>query len=568
MTIQELIKMSYQDTQTYLDELPHEVTYTRMKNLIRDTLLPDKTTLYNYTNFEIFEIILDYSNYKVYDHETTIALTQEVKDIVNSWSYKDLDALEQICSPENNLDLVLDTIYKLKLNSNFVNYELRPTFKIMGNFILFKHYLEQQQVRKINGPVLRNAYKHTDFEVLMKILQEDLSNVQYEDRMSKIQKRLEVTKEVEEYLNDGRLNTITELKSEWHTYLHPDLLAEIYNILFTNIKKEYEQESETNMRLTYLTNKTPLISYLYTNKINPKDVNNLEELNKIEFNILLKRIEFFKLLNIPLILILNNYQEYLTTLKEDTINTFTYYINKNILKKETILKDITILNKELNIKTNYEILKTIIDFNNTYYEDKILLINPHNLRNRISILKEYNLNTNNYIYLLCNFKYLEIYDLMIENNIPKYLLINICNTYDPLLTIKKIIICNLINEPYETERHLLKREIREKNNFYVPDNEIDNYLNKRYIPNNIETNSINEITKQEEIISLDKQYRYGDLYIFNKIKISRPKVLRYLQTTRHNIKDNIYLAIITSSILSEEELINIQYCLKKHFMVK
>lgn len=569
MTIQELINNSLQETQTLIDEMPHEETYRRMAKLISDALLPDKTNLYNYTNYDIFVILIDYCNYNVYDHNTTIALTSEVESIVNSWTYSDVDTLDSICNPEkNDLDTVIDTIYKLKLNSNFVNYELRPAFRVLCNFLLFKHNIEQQKAKRINSGVLKIAYRNTDIEVLMKILREDVDKVCYDERMDLLQKRLATTLEVQEYLNSGKLYTLTEMIDDWHRYLEPNLLAEIYNIIFNNIQIEYNKASETNLQLTYTINRTPLVSYLYTNKINPKDVHNLKELNEIDYNILIKRIEFFKSLNIPLIEILNNYQEYLLTLKESTINTFTYYINKNILSKETILKDITILNKELTIQTNYEILKPIIDFNNIYYQDTILLLNSRTLRDRISILKEYNLNQNNLTYLLANYNYLYIYDLLIENKIPTYLFINICKTYNPLLTIKKIIICQEINEPYETERHLLPKEIKDINSFYIPDEEIDNYLNKRYIPNTKETPSINDITKDPIIMSLDESYRHGDVYIFDKVRISRPKVLKYLQTTKQDIKDNIYLAIITSSILSEEELLNIQYCLKKHFMIK
>ena len=569
MTIQELINNSLQETQTLIDEMPHEETYRRMAGLISDALLPDKTTLFNYTNYDIFVILIDYCNYNVYDHNTTIALTSEVESIVNSWTYSDVDTLDSICNPEkNDLDTVIDTIYKLRLNSNFVNYELRPAFRVLCNFLLFKHNIEQQKAKRINSGVLKIAYRNTDIEVLMKILREDVDKVCYDERMDLLQKRLATTLEVQEYLNSGKLYTLTEMIDDWHRYLEPNLLAEIYNIIFNNIQIEYNKASETNLQLTYTINRTPLVSYLYTNKINPKDVHNLKELNEIDYNILIKRIEFFKSLNIPLIEILNNYQEYLLTLKESTINTFTYYLNKNILSKETILKDITILNKELTIQTNYEILKPIIDFNNIYYQDTILLLNSRTLRDRISILKEYNLNQNNLTYLLANYNYLYIYDLLIENKIPTYLFINICKTYNPLLTIKKIIICQEINEPYETERHLLPKEIKDINSFYIPDEEIDNYLNKRYIPNTKETPSINDITKDPIIMSLDESYRHGDVYIFDKVRISRPKVLKYLQTTKQDIKDNIYLAIITSSILSEEELLNIQYCLKKHFMIK
>ena len=569
MTIQELINNSLQETQTLIDEMPHEETYRRMAKLISDALLPDKTNLYNYTNYDIFVILIDYCNYNVYDHNTTIELTSEVESIVNSWTYSDVDTLDSICNPEkNDLDTVIDTIYKLKLNSNFVNYELRPAFRVLCNFLLFKHNIEQQKAKRINSGVLKIAYRNTDIEVLMKILREDVDKVCYDERMDLLQKRLATTLEVQEYLNSGKLYTLTEMIDDWHRYLEPNLLAEIYNIIFNNIQIEYNKASETNLQLTYTINRTPLVSYLYTNKINPKDVHNLKELNEIDYNILIKRIEFFKSLNIPLIEILNNYQEYLLTLKESTINTFTYYLNKNILSKETILKDITILNKELTIQTNYEILKPIIDFNNIYYQDTILLLNSRTLRDRISILKEYNLNQNNLTYLLANYNYLYIYDLLIENKIPTYLFINICKTYNPLLTIKKIIICQEINEPYETERHLLPKEIKDINSFYIPDEEIDNYLNKRYIPNTKETPSINDITKDPIIMSLDESYRHGDVYIFDKVRISRPKVLKYLQTTKQDIKDNIYLAIITSSILSEEELLNIQYCLKKHFMIK
>ena len=159
--------------------------------------------------------------------------------------------------------------------------------------------------------------------------------------------------------------------------------------------------------------------------------------------------------------------------------------------------------------------------------------------------------------LLCNYKYLGIYDLIIENNIPSYLLIPICKTYNPLLTIKKIILSREINEPYETDTHSLRKEIRDKDSFYCLDEDIDTYLDRVYIKSNVQTTSIDNIVNNDYIKELDNTLRRGDVYIINNTKVSRPKVLRYLQSTK-NIKDNIYISMISDSLLSDEDILNIK----------
>ena len=567
MNITELIDISLIETRELLQELPPEKTYKEIEELIRNTIIPDKTKLYSYSNYEIFLTILDYTNYDTVNRHTTIEFLEEVKDTINNWNTDNIKDLESIFEPEIDETKIIEAIYNLGLNSNFTIYELRLAFKFISNFIKFKNKVQELSSGiRIDPKTLKRAFNYTILGDFARLLEKDLSDLNYETRKEQINGRIKYTLEVQKYHQDNKLQELNTIPPEWHHYLNPSLLEEIYHIVFKNQKKEYNQVLNINTKLKEEYNKTPLINYLYINKINPKDIPRISILNNIEFNFLLKKISFFQQLNYQLIDILINLVDYLLELDEDTINFYNYLINKNILKKETIINNLKILKDRLIVKTNYDILKTIIDFNNPYYKDTILLSDPHNLKDKISILKEYKISINNLIFLLCNFKYMNIYDLVIENNIPEYLLIPICNSSNPLLTIKKILISREINEPYETPNHILKKEITQSNNFLCPDNQIDNYLDKNYI-SDLPYLGINDITENKEVKELDEYYRIDNFYIFNNTKISRPKVLKHLQyfkTKNNRVKEYIYLSIISNSLLSNIDLDNINKCLNNN----
>lgn len=557
MLTTELIEKSLKETYDLLSEIPPKETYDSLLYLIKITNQNNKTDIYNMSNFEIFKIIVDFSNFENVDCNTIIKFLNEVVESVNNWTYKDIPTLKGVCIEELDQSILIDAIYKLGLNSNFTMLELRPAFRLMCEVLVFKHkVICLSNGSTPNHRIIKQVFNQTDLAAFVNVFDKYQRENNYPLREEQLKRRLKVTKELKQALKDNTLKDMLDINPEWHQYLDPSLLEEVYNILFENQNKKYREVHSINQRLNDTINRTPLVNYLYKNHINPKDIPNLEELNKIDFSYLLKRIEFFQTLKYPIYQILTELQDYFN-IEEDNISLISYLINKNIIKKETIINNLHILKDANILKTNYEILKPFIDFNNMYFKDTILLSPPKTLRNKISVLKEYTLSNNNLIFLLCNYKYLGIYDLIIENNIPSYLLIPICKTYNPLLTIKKIILSREINEPYETDTHSLRKEIRDKDSFYCLDEDIDSYLDRVYIKSNVQTNSIDNIVNNDYIKELDNTLRRGDVYIINNTKVSRPKVLRYLQST-NNIKDNIYISMISDSLLSDEDILNIK----------
>ena len=254
---------------------------------------------------------------------------------------------------------------------------------------------------------------------------------------------------------------------------------------------------------------------------------------------------------------------YLFNTDLNTINKFNFYLDKGIIKKETLKNDLSILDKLNIIETNYSILKNIIDITSPYYSDSILLLQTTELKRRLSILSQYRLSVNNYMFLLTNFNYLNIYDLLIENQIPTYLFISICKTEDPILTVKKIMISKELDIPYENNGRLTK-EIRAVNGFMCPNESIDDYIEDsvpEYIMGNIQRSTIDSILKHPLVIQLDTSHRYGEIYKFGSTRISRAKVLSKLQTLlnkKQDIDNYLLFCILSESILNDSNIAEIK----------
>ena len=190
--------------------------------------------------------------------------------------------------------------------------------------------------------------------------------------------------------------------------------------------------------------------------------------------------------------------------------------------------------------------------NNQFYNDELILVDNKELQNRLSVLKEYSLSLNNYIYLLCNYNFIKIYDLVIESNIPDYLFITICKSKNPLNTIKRIKIYQSIEEKIETPSHSLRKELLSETKFLIPDDKLDNYL-PNIVPNIVlEPINGNKITEIPSYLNELEKYKNNNVYVINGIRISRPKFLRNFEHKRH--ESSYFIAsLISNSILNETE---------------
>lgn len=543
----------------------------------------DLAALMNLSNYELFLVYFCCNNdsmslvyegkYNFFDEPITYnelyKIIDESEEFINSWTMSDYTKIRKLIEFKNSTELIATT-QDLGLSPYIVNYDFsQPVLSIL-NFLFFKEqYLKLQKLNK--SPSLM---KKESFKLYNKVLNDTLIAIIdrykamkkfFKDRKEVSEKRINAIDELIEAIDNDIILSLISIPNNWHQYLNDELLEPLYTLIMNNQKQEYKNACLENEKIKSVYNQTPFIKYLYDNKIDSNSINPiiLEKLNKIPYEELMAKINLFTRLSFDLNDILTKHIEYILNTDISIINQFNNYLDKGIIKTTSLMTNISILNSPKIIEINYSILRSIIDVHNIYYDDKLLLLNTLDLKNRLSILAEYNLSINNYMYLLSNIEYLKYYDLILENNIPTYLFISICKTSDPLNTIKKIIICKSIDIEYEQNGKLIK-EVKKPNSFMCPNDELDDFLPSvvdYYLPEPINGTCIYDIKDENIIKDIDKHYRKQDTYLIGDTEISRPKVLRNLQSIKNKQLDiNKYLlqAIISNSILNEGNITDIK----------
>lgn len=528
---------------------------------------PDKTDLCRTSNFEIFFMFLILANDNTLSFEETLAYCEEVKKAINSWTYdKDGHRLHEMQNGTNDDGTLRDykylsTLTDLGLTPIFVSYNMKLVYMCMYEFLKLKKDILQPQELTKKLPVhqrikiMNNIYKQSKFhnfvEVAGKCMDRDTRD--HEHRQYVSGKRIETTKEVISKIDDGTILTIEKIPGEWHQFLDPLLLELIYEIILDNLYKSKTEVEQTEQELLDKKNKSSLTTYLYNHNLNPYSLNErLQELEAIP-NII-EKIDFLKFIGIPLNDVLTKYSYYLTSLTEDQIKYLSFLIGNGILSNDTLKENLNIIEANYQkIISNYEILKDIVDFQNIFYDDKTLFKDIREIKIILSGLKEYKLSKNNYIFLLCHYEYLSIYDLMIENDLPESLFISICETENPLNTIKRILIYRNIGEPYETPNHFLKKDVTSEIKFVCDDSSLDEYLPNvvtTFGTNLLNGTSISTITENTLVKKLDDEYRVDNAYLIGDTTISRPKFLRNFESVQGN-PSYLISSLVSNSILDE-----------------
>lgn len=546
---------------------------------------PDKSELCNLPNLDVLTIFLNIQNNTKYSYDEIASACQTLKKEINGWTLEKDGENLLVMESQTNYDgslkhyKYLDTFSKLGFTPIFCDYIMSQIYICMYEFLKFKRdiaytkKITQGMPYKNRIALINNKYAASDFAYFVSIAKKILSErVEEHERRIEIAKiRLKYTKEFDKALENGEIDDLIEMPSAWHQYLDPRVLEDLYDVIHQNMLKKYTSLEQQQKELEQKLNKSSLVRFIYDNNLNPYSLpqTTLETLESIP-NIL-EYINFFTFLNIPLNNILTIYYKYLIQMNDDKLNTLRTLINQGILSKETIRHTPSIIDEYyLRLIANYEILKEIIDPTSIFYNDKILIQDSKYIRDILSILKEYNLSKNNYIFLLCNFEYIGIYDLMLEHEIPDYLFISICKTTNPLNTIKRILIYKNIDEPYTTSNNLLRKNLTIDSKFICPDEELDDYL-----PNFVEDmglnfvsgNSINGIVDSSYVARLDEEYRVDDLYVIGNVNISRPKFLRNFESVNSNTS-LIIPSLVSGSILDEREYHNLTSELKIHTLKK
>lgn len=564
-----------------LSEEPSKV-YEILDKIVNIAKRKDLEALMQLSNYELFLVYFCCNNdsmsliyegkYNFFDepitYEELYAVLEESEYYINSWTMKDYSRIRKMIDYKNSTELITAT-QDLGLSPYIINYDFsQPVISIL-NFLFFKEqYAEIKNAKKSPSLIKKELQKlYTDIlsATLTGIIDRYKSMKKFfSERKDVCQKRIQAIDELIKSIENETITTLINIPDNWHQYLTADLLEALYELTMNNQKKKHNEVCLENAKIKEQYEQTKFIKFLYDNSIDPNSLDKdlLEKLNNMPYEELITKINFFLRLSINVNDILTTYIDYILNIDISTIKDFNNYLDKGIIKKSTLLSDISILKNPLIIEVNYSILRSIIDVHNIYYEDKLLLLNTLTLKNRLSVLAEYNLSLNNYMFLLSNIEFLNIYDLMLEHNIPTYLFIYICKTVNPLNTIKKIILCQSIDIDYEMNGKLI-REVKRPNSFMCPNESLDEYLNSvvdTYLPEPIQGSYIYDIKEEPIIKSIDDYYQRNDKYLFGNTVISRPKVLRNLQHVKDqqlDIGKYLLQCIISDSILGEKDIYEI-----------
>lgn len=543
----------------------------------------DKSDLVRTSTYDIFLTFLYLFNSENFSYQETLKYCEEIKKDINGWTFdKDGRKLETVESKTNEDGSLTDwtavnTMTELGLTPIFVNYSMKLVYIAMYHFLKLKKDLlnPNDMIKKLPLPQriqwMKGVYKKNNFSTFVEYAQRIVACAEKDHafRQDVSSKRIKVTKEVLSMIENEQLEELYELPNDWHQYLEPRVLELVYDVVHTNAVKKKLALDETESALLSKRDKSALTTYLYACGFDPYSLDNIEEYEHIP-NII-EKLDFLKSLGIPVNNALLIHTDFLLNITDEQLEKMKFLVNSNVLSRTTLSSRLSTISKDFqSILNNYHMLKNIIDFNNIFYSDEILFKDIRKIKKMLSILKEYKLSLNNYIFLLCNFEYLSLYDLIMEKEIPEELFISICKTINPLNTIKRIIIYKSIGEDYSTPTNFLKKDVTNEDKFVCPDSMLD-----EYIPNVVETHrlnilsgeSISSIVNNPIVKQLDQKYRTGNTYIIGGIIISRPKFLRNFESVNGN-PDYMVLSLVSNSILNEQEYHVIINELNKHTLKK
>lgn len=530
----------------------------------------DKTELARILPYDVFITYVYLLNSDNFSYDETQKYCEEVKKAVNSWTFEkvciNLDIMESKTNEDGSLTdwSALNTMTELGLTPTFTNYNMKLVYIAMYHFLKLKRDIlnQNEMLKKLSIPQrmqwMKKVYNQNNFNTFVDLASKILQNAEKDHafRQEASNKRIQVTTEVLSKIADQSFETLIEIPATWHQYLDPRVLEPIYEVIQANLVKKKISLDKEEQELISKRDRSKITSYLYDNNLDPYSLPENKLIDLESNNKVITKIEFFKYIGIPINDTLTIYYDILLAIDEDKIEYLKFLISSNILTKNTIRDNLYLVGTNYQkIIDNYEILKNIIDFNNVFYKDTILLSDIKEIKQILSVLKEYNLSVNNYMFLLCNYEYLRIYDLLLEQEISEELFISICKTENPLNTIKRIIIYKHIGEAFATPTNFLKKEITSESKFICEDSLLDDY-----IPNVIDQNGLNiingtiigDITKNNLVEFLDTNYKIDNVYIIGGTVISRPKFLRNFESVQGN-PNYLIISLVSNSIINEKE---------------
>ncbi len=556
-----LLEKSEYQIKPYVDEL------AKKANCV------NKSELVHMEPFKIFLIFFYFTNNNIMSFDEAYKMVLEIRKEINQWSFANqrntlLDLAKALNTSNGGLNnKAIECMNKLGLTPEFINFNLVNVSVIMASFLKLKRDITEINIKEknliIKNKLMKQIYNKSQLKACIELVvngvKEAEERVNYRHEIAK--EKIKYTKEVQAKVEDLSILELDEMPKDWHIYLELELLEQIYNIIFDNLAKKDEMVQGEIKKQEGIINRTPLVKYLYSNGI---DVNSIDSklLNSLEKLSLKENIQyildFLKSLGLSLNRILSEYSDVLLSLTDDKVNKIKFLLSANVLRKETLVNNLKMFEIKYNeLLTNYDILKPVMDFNSMFYDDSILFKTPIVIKNILSVLGEYDLTKNNYIYLVCHFNYLNIYDLLLENNIPLYLFISICETDNPLQTIKRILVYREIGEEFETSNKLLRKEVRSSDKSFMRDEDLDDYLALLPDLTRIEGNKISKVKDSSVVKEFDSQYRVShDTYMIGNFLVSRAKFLRNFETMKES-NDSIIVCLVSDSLLNERDFLGL-----------
>ncbi len=339
---------------------------------------------------------------------------------------------------------------------------------------------------------------------------------------------------------------------------YPELLLEILkrnNKVYEDLKQENDSKNITTIK------EIDKVFYTYQIPINnfkKEDISSL--LSNQTLDELDKKLAFLKQY-LSFVLEENNLPKILKT-NIEILKSIAIYYQTEKLSKQTILSLNILTNEEIytKVSNNIKLLPSQKNIN-----EKVLLLDPNYLRQALLLAKKYSLDLNNeQILLSLTNKYIFDYlDILIELNI-----IDILKTDQSFLNgdlpniIKRIIICQKLNIKIINKNNKLLSMIKTGNNFYLNENELDEYIENSVI-NFISSKTLSKLTTSQrlELANPPKEldiYEKNGNYLINGIIISKNKVLRNL-----TICDSLEEAILFGSILGLNDILKIKETIQK-----
>ncbi len=565
-----------------IDKLSFKKALTKFLKVIKDE---DKTKILKISNFDLLILFVNMLNDDLINYDEIMEMLAPFRTFIDEWDYKscskDLEILFKASNPNGGLLTrdCLDSFNNLHLPSELKDFRMKFAYQGMCAFLRLKRNISEvialrEEELTSRAPSLRNlntkyvkviktpseVYEGSEFKTFVSVFKDyrerEDKNIAFNKNV--LQSRKKCLNDLLRLIEDGQLDiNFISFPDNWHRYFELEMLEELYFFVQDNLYLTYKSLQFSLREIAEKINETPFTTFLYERGLNPESLGN-EKLAFFEsIPNIVEKIKYLEELGLSLNDILLTHYEGLLFITEDKMKQVKFMVESGALSKNTVRNNLSKIFEDTSYKiiiTNYEILKSLSLFGSMFYKDDILFKSTKEIKNMLDVLSEYKLSKNNFIFLLCNYEFLWIYDLVIEQGIKEEVFISICESESPINTIKRILIYKSIKEDYVTSGYLLKKEVLSERRFSCSNEDLDSYLSNvipYLILQPLKGTIIGKTRENEEVANLDKLYRIDDVYLIGSVLISRPKFLRNYASCNCN-KDYLLIALLSNSIVDEE----------------